>query len=69
MAMKPRCAAPSCQGIRGPVGRYGVCRRCCMPLDDETANIASTSFDDVFGRPVADHVDLPDLQFNYPADD
>ena len=67
--MKLRCASPSCRGIEGPVGRYGVCRRCCTPLPDDTASMASTSFDDIWGRPVADHADLPDIDFNRPDND
>jgi hypothetical protein len=31
--------------------------------------MSSSSFDDIFGRPVADHADLPDIDFNRPGDD
>lgn len=31
--------------------------------------MSSSTFDDMFGRPVADHADLPDIDFNRPDND
>lgn len=68
MALTERCASPSCRGIDGPVGRYGVCLRCCLPIPDETVGMSSLVFDDVHGRPIGDHADLPDIDAVFPDD-